>query len=126
MLHILVADDMPLQVRMLQESIRQMRPQDEVVTAQNGEEAVEQSYAKGETDEFVQPTVVLENGGPVACIRPQDSVVFYNFRPDRARQLTRAFSESSRWIWCSPTSACRAWTAWSCWGTSGAWRHARR
>ena len=61
------------------------------LTAQNGEEAVEQSYAKGETDEFVQPTVVLENGGPVACIRPQDSVVFYNFRPDRARQLTRAF-----------------------------------
>lgn len=59
------------------------------LTAQNGEEAVEQSYAKGETDEFVQPTVVLENGGPVACIRPQDSVVFYNFRPDRARQLTR-------------------------------------
>lgn len=40
MLHILVADDMPLQVRMLQESIRQMRPQDEVVTAQNGEEVL--------------------------------------------------------------------------------------
>ena len=54
-------------------------------------EAVEESYAKEQTDEFVKPTVVLENGAPVAVIGEGDSVVFFNFRPDRARQLTRAF-----------------------------------
>ena len=59
--------------------------------AQSGAEAVEQSYAKGETDEFVKPTVILENGQPTAVIGEGDSVIFYNFRPDRARQLTRTF-----------------------------------
>ena len=54
-------------------------------------EAIEKSYAIHETDEFVQPTVVQKDGKPVACVRPNDSVVFFNFRPDRARQLTRAF-----------------------------------
>ena len=53
--------------------------------------AMEQSYEKGETDEFVQPTVVLSGGKPVATIRENDSVIFFNFRPDRARQLARAF-----------------------------------
>ena len=59
--------------------------------AQSGAQAVEQSYAKGETDEFVKPTVILENGRPTAVIGEGDSVIFYNFRPDRARQLTRTF-----------------------------------
>ena len=63
----------------------------EGLTAASAEEAVEKSYAEKETDEFVQPTVVQKDGKPVACIRPNDSVVFFNFRPDRARQLTRAF-----------------------------------
>ena len=63
----------------------------EGLTAQSGHEAVEQSYAKGETDEFVQPTVVLEGGKPVGMIGEGDSVVCFNFRPDRARQITRAF-----------------------------------
>ena len=63
----------------------------EGLTAANAEEAVEKSYAKNETDEFVQPTIVQKDGKPVAVIRPNDSVVFFNFRPDRARQLTRAF-----------------------------------
>lgn len=53
--------------------------------------AVEQAYARGETDEFVRPTVV-ENGGDGA-IRAGDGVIFFNFRPDRARQLTRAFTD---------------------------------
>jgi 2,3-bisphosphoglycerate-independent phosphoglycerate mutase len=60
-------------------------------TADNGAQAVEQSYALNETDEFVRPTVVLKNGKPTAVISEGDSVVFFNFRPDRARQLTRTF-----------------------------------
>ena len=60
-------------------------------TADSAVQAVEQSYAKEETDEFVKPTVVMENGQPVATIGEGDSVIFFNFRPDRARQLTRTF-----------------------------------
>ncbi len=48
------------------------------------------SYANGVTDEFVVPTVV--NSEPEARIREQDSVIFFNFRPDRARELTRALT----------------------------------
>ena len=46
---------------------------------------------EGVTDEFVIPTVVMENGAPVATIKTGDSVIFFNFRPDRAREITRAF-----------------------------------
>ncbi len=53
--------------------------------------AVSQSYDKGENDEFVVPTVVLKDGKPVATIQDGDSIIFYNFRPDRAREITRAF-----------------------------------
>ncbi|MDN5347514.1 MAG: 2,3-bisphosphoglycerate-independent phosphoglycerate mutase [Clostridia bacterium] len=53
--------------------------------------AVEQAYARGETDEFVQPTVIEERGRPVATVETGDAVIFFNFRADRARQLTRAF-----------------------------------
>lgn len=51
--------------------------------------AVEQAYARGETDEFVLPTIVAECGD--CGIKAGDGVIFFNFRPDRARQLTRAF-----------------------------------
>ena len=63
------------------------------LTAETAEKAVEQSYALGDkgNDEFVLPTVVLEGGKPTASIQPEDGVIFFNFRPDRARQLTRAF-----------------------------------
>lgn len=54
-------------------------------TAANAVEAIEQSYAKGNTDEFVLPTVCVSN----AEIKSNDSVVFFNFRPDRAREITR-------------------------------------
>ena len=50
-------------------------------TAASGPEAIQQSYDKDETDEFVKPTVVMENGAPVATIKDNDSVVFFNFRP---------------------------------------------
>lgn len=53
-------------------------------------EAVEKSYADDKNDEFVLPTVITEAGEPIATISKDDSVVFFNFRPDRARQITRA------------------------------------
>lgn len=51
------------------------------------------SYARGLTDEFVEPTVIVDRAGaPVATIQEGDGVIFFNFRPDRARQLTRAIA----------------------------------
>ncbi len=55
--------------------------------------AVKDSYANGVTDEFVLPTNVYENDQPVGLIKEGDSIIFYNFRPDRAREITRAFTE---------------------------------
>jgi len=65
----------------------------EGVTADSAPAAVQNSYDKDETDEFVKPTVVLKNGAPVATIGDKDSVVFFNFRPDRAREITRCFCD---------------------------------
>ena len=62
-------------------------------TAACGLCAVQQSYDKDETDEFVKPTVVVKDGKPVATVKENDSVIFYNFRPDRAREITRAFCD---------------------------------
>ncbi len=61
-------------------------------TAQSAAEAVEQSYAQGITDEFVLPTVVTDaQGAPLAKIRSGDGVIFFNFRADRAREITKCF-----------------------------------
>ncbi len=60
-------------------------------TAGSAVEAMQQSYDRGETDEFVRPTVILDHGAPIATISPNDSVLFYNFRPDRAREITRSY-----------------------------------
>jgi 2,3-bisphosphoglycerate-independent phosphoglycerate mutase len=55
--------------------------------------ALDESYEFGVTDEFIEPTVLVdENDEPIAHVRGGESVVFFNFRADRARQLTRAFS----------------------------------
>ncbi|MBQ9886715.1 MAG: 2,3-bisphosphoglycerate-independent phosphoglycerate mutase [Lachnospiraceae bacterium] len=54
-------------------------------------ELIQASYDEGVTDEFVIPTVVIKDGAPVATIKDGDSIIFYNFRPDRARELTRVF-----------------------------------
>ncbi len=62
-------------------------------TAEDPVQAMADSYAKDVTDEFVLPTVITENGRPVSLVKPNDSVIFYNFRPDRARELTRAFCD---------------------------------
>lgn len=55
--------------------------------------AVEESYKNGVTDEFIKPISVYENGKPVGIIEKGDSVICFNFRPDRARQITRAVSQ---------------------------------
>lgn len=52
-------------------------------------QAVKNSYANGVTDEFMLPTVIEKDG----TVKENDSVIFFNFRPDRARQLTRAFAD---------------------------------
>ena len=53
--------------------------------------AIADSYDGGVTDEFIKPIVVMEDGRPVGTISANDSIVFYNFRPDRAREITRSF-----------------------------------
>lgn len=55
--------------------------------------AVEASYEAGKTDEFILPTVILRDNKPVALIEDNDSVIYFNFRPDRARQMTRAIMD---------------------------------
>jgi 2,3-bisphosphoglycerate-independent phosphoglycerate mutase len=55
--------------------------------------AIKESYERGVTDEFVEPVVIVRSdASPVATIKNDDSVIFFNFRPDRARQLTRALT----------------------------------
>ena len=54
-------------------------------------EYLRSSYKKGVTDEYVEPGVVIEDGEPVGLIGKGDSVIFFNFREDRARQLAKAF-----------------------------------
>jgi 2,3-bisphosphoglycerate-independent phosphoglycerate mutase len=61
-------------------------------TAPNAETAVSEAYSRGETDEFIKPTIITDSKGkPETIIQDNDSIVFINFRPDRARQLTWAF-----------------------------------
>ena len=65
----------------------------EGVQATDAVQAMADSYANDVTDEFVLPTVIVENGAPLSVVKPNDSVIFFNFRPDRAREMTRAFCE---------------------------------
>ena len=65
----------------------------EGLTAASAEEAVQASYDRDETDEFVKPTVIVNGGVPVGTINDDDSVIFFNFRPDRAREITHAFCD---------------------------------
>jgi 2,3-bisphosphoglycerate-independent phosphoglycerate mutase len=55
--------------------------------------AVAASYAAGTTDEFIEPAVIVRNGEPVGRISPGDSVICYNFRADRVREITRALTQ---------------------------------
>ena len=54
-------------------------------------EAIQASYDADVTDEFVVPAVIEKDGKPVATVQDKDTIIFYNFRPDRAREITRAF-----------------------------------
>jgi 2,3-bisphosphoglycerate-independent phosphoglycerate mutase len=59
--------------------------------AKSAREAVQLSYSANITDEFIEPVVIAENESDLGTIKEKDSVVFFNFREDRARQLTKAF-----------------------------------
>ena len=61
--------------------------------ANSAHECMVDSYKDGKTDEFVIPTVIMKNGAPVATIKDGDSIIFYNFRPDRAREITHCFCD---------------------------------
>ncbi len=58
-------------------------------------QAIADSYAEEVNDEFVVPTVIEKDGKAVATIKENDSVIFFNFRPDRAREITRTFCDES-------------------------------
>ena len=62
-------------------------------SAENSYQCIESSYEKGITDEFVLPTIIMKDGMPTATIKQHDSVIFFNFRPDRAREITRCFCD---------------------------------
>ena len=59
------------------------------------EEAIIQAYNRGETDEFIKPTVICSNSKPIVKIKNNDSIIFFNLRSDRARQLTKLFVQKN-------------------------------
>jgi len=63
--------------------------------APSADEAVLSAYRRGETDEFIRATVITEHGEPVGPLRDGDGALFFNFRADRARQLSRALFDES-------------------------------
>ena len=65
----------------------------EGVKAVSATEGIQASYDAEKTDEFVEPMVIEKNGEPTAVIKEKDSIIFFNFRPDRARELTRTFCD---------------------------------
>ena len=54
-------------------------------------EAIKSSYLKGVTDEFIKPLLIEKDNGELGTVKDNDAVIFFNFRPDRAREITRAF-----------------------------------
>lgn len=66
----------------------------EGVLAENAEAAVRKSYEDDVTDEFIVPIVLTKDNKPKGCIKSNDSVVFFNFRPDRAREITRTLVDN--------------------------------
>lgn len=59
--------------------------------AASASEAIASAYHRGVTDEFIEPTVIMKRRRPVAVVKNSDSLIFFNLRSDRARQLTKAF-----------------------------------
>ncbi len=65
-------------------------------TAEDPVAAVNNAYGRDETDEFIKPTVIVDGAGkPVAALEDGDGIIFFNFRADRVRQLTHAFTDES-------------------------------
>lgn len=64
-------------------------------TNTSAEQAILNSYQKEIYDEFIEPVVILQNNKPVATINENDSIIFFNYREDRARQLTKALVEDN-------------------------------
>ncbi len=61
------------------------------IQAKNAEEAIISAYNRGQSDEFIQPTIIVKKSRPLAIIKDNDAIIFYNLRSDRTRQLTKAF-----------------------------------
>jgi 2,3-bisphosphoglycerate-independent phosphoglycerate mutase len=61
--------------------------------APSAQYAIEQAYRQNFTDETIPPTVITHGGSPLASIRNNDALIFFNYRPDRARQLAQAFGQ---------------------------------
>ncbi len=64
------------------------------LTATEPVAAIESAYGRGETDEFVPPTVMLKDGKPLGTVNDGDGLLFFNFRSDRAREITRALTSA--------------------------------
>lgn len=62
-------------------------------TANSALEAIQENYAKDTTDEFILPTVITENGQPIATIQDGDAVICFNFRTDRCREITEVLTQ---------------------------------
>jgi 2,3-bisphosphoglycerate-independent phosphoglycerate mutase len=73
--------------------------------ATSGEEAVRKAYDRGETDEFVLPTVIQGDGGTSGLISDGDGIIFMNFRGDRAREITHALNDAEFNDFVRPTVA---------------------
>ena len=65
------------------------------IVRDNPVEAIEESYKKNITDEFIKPILIRQEDSKFGLVKPEDSIIFYNFRPDRARQITRAFTDDN-------------------------------
>ena len=57
----------------------------------SAEEAIAQAYNRGESDEYVEPSIICEKNKPIATVKDHDVIIFFNARSDRARQITKAF-----------------------------------
>ncbi|MBA2328871.1 MAG: 2,3-bisphosphoglycerate-independent phosphoglycerate mutase [Flavisolibacter sp.] len=62
--------------------------------AASAQEAIKESYNHNLTDEFIKPTLIFENGKPVALIQNEDAVICFNFRTDRCREITKALTQN--------------------------------
>ncbi len=62
--------------------------------AESADEALTQAYNSGESDEFIQPTIITKEGKPLATVKDNDILFFFNLRSDRTRQITKAFVQN--------------------------------